>query len=32
MVLNGAGLVIKLWGSLGKVCDETECRSSVLGF
>ena len=31
MVFNGDELVIKLWGSLGKVCDESECRSSVLG-
>ena len=31
MGFNRAGLTIKLWGSLGIVCNESECRSSVLG-
>ena len=31
MVFNGTGLVIKLWGPLGTLCSESECRSSVLG-
>ena len=31
MGFNGAGLTINLWGSLGIVCNESECRSCVLG-
>ena len=31
MGFNGAGLSIKLWDTLGIVCNESECRSSVLG-
>ena len=30
-VSNGTGLVIKLWGPLGTLCSESECRSSDLG-